>query len=220
MEKTSSSMLNPLKWPIMCSAGVIAILQYIFFSFLAFIPFPDSFNPFNNFLSQLGNYERNPDGAIFYFLAILFSGILTVIFYWGFYSFHSMDKSSTKLKGILIMGIVNGFSIFLSGIFSESVNYPLHVLFSFLIFFTLLPLLIMTNIYILNDQNYKRITSIFGFIVVTIDLIFTVLAIIGGDLFKNAALMEWLSIFTYFVWMLLIIHNVLAFICLMNNLRL
>jgi len=113
------------------------------------------------------------------------------------------------LKVIVILGIANGLSIFMSGVFAESVNYPLHFLFSFLIFFTLLPLLLIINIYIWNYQNYTKITSILGVTVATIDLIFILIVMIGGDLFKNAAIMEWLSLFSYFIWMLLIIYNVL-----------
>lgn len=203
------SKFNPFKWPIMCSVGLLAIFQYIFFSYLAFLAFPESFDPFNNFLSQLGNYERNPNGAIFYFLAIIFSGVLSVIFYRGLYLFYSTEKSSMLLKLILILGIANGLSIFMSGVFAESVNYPLHFLFSFSIFFTLLPLLCMINIYIWNNQNYPKITSILGFIVVIIDLIFILIAMISEELFENAAIMEWLSLFSYFIWMLLIIYQII-----------
>lgn len=209
LEKTSHFILNVFKWPIMCSVGVLAIFQYFFFSFLAFLAFPESFDPFNNFLSQLGNYERNPNGAIFYLLAIIFSGILTIIFYREFYSLNSKQKSTFLLKLIFILGIMNGLSIFMSGIFAESINYPLHFLFSFLIFFTLLPLLLMMNIYIWNNQNYTKISSILGFIVASINLIFIVIAIIGGDLFENAAILEWISLFSYFLWMLVIIYQVI-----------
>jgi hypothetical protein len=209
LEETSKSIFNPFKWPIMCSAGVLAIFQYAFFSFLAFLAFPESFDPVNDFLSKLGNYEKNPDGAIFYFIAIIFSGMLTVVFYWGFYSFYSKEKFASLLKVILFLGIVNGISIFMSGVFAESVNFPLHFLFSFLIFFTLLPLILITNIYIWKSQNYSKITSMLGFIAATIDFIFILIAIFGGDLFNDAAIMEWLSLFSYFIWMLLIIYNVI-----------
>ena len=172
MVETSSSKFFLFKWPILCYVGIIAVFQYIFFSFLAFLVFPESFDPFNNFLSQLGNYDINPDGAIFYFLAIIFSGILTVLFYWGFYSHFSEEKPVLVLKVVLILGVANGFSIFMSGIFAESVNYPLHFIFSFSIFFTLLPLLILINVYLWKTQNYTMFISLLGFTVAVIDFIF------------------------------------------------
>jgi hypothetical protein len=210
MKSTSFSKINIIKWPIMCSVGVIAIIQYIFFSYLAYLAFPDSFDPFNNFLSQLGNYNRNPDGAIYYFLAIIFSGLLTVIFYGGFYQLFSKEKSSNLLKSILILGIANGISIFMSGVFAESVNYTLHFLFSFLIFLTLLPLLLLVNIYIRNNQIFPKIVSNLGSLVILIDLIFIITAVIGGELFENAAIMEWLSLASYFIWMITVIFYVIA----------
>lgn len=202
LSERSISAYNPLTWPLICKAGVLAIIQYIFFSYLAFLQFPESFNPFNNFLSQLGNYSRNPDGAIFYFLAIIFSGILTVIMYGGFYTFYSKKKLNLTLRIILILGITNGIAIFLSGVFAESVNYPLHSLFSFLIFTTLLPLVIIINMFIWDVHDKPIITFGLGWLVIIIDLIFIAIVIIGGDLLDNGAIWEWLSLASYFIWML------------------
>ncbi|MFX1516269.1 MAG: hypothetical protein ACFFC6_08170 [Promethearchaeota archaeon] len=42
-------------------------------------------------------------------------------------------------------------------------------------------------------------------IVIVIDLLFVFLVIIGGELFDNAAIMEWLSLASYFLWMFLLI---------------
>jgi hypothetical protein len=196
---------KPMKWPIICPIGIIAVVQYCFFSFLAFLSFPSRFDPFNNFLSQLGNYDLNPNGAFFYFLAILFSGILTILFYWQFYVFFSTEESNFLLKLILILGILNGISILGSGIFAESVNYPFHFFFSFSIFFTLLPLLGIANIFLWTKTELHKIISLSGIIVIVIDLLFVFLVIIGGELFDNAAIMEWLSLASYFLWMFLLV---------------
>ncbi len=209
MENTSYSIYNPIKWPLICIAGVLAIIQYLIFSYLAFLAFPESFDPFNNYLSQLGNSVRNPEGAIFYFLAIIFSGILTVFFYSGFYYYYSKKKMNRTLQVILILGILNGIAIFLSGVFSESVNNDLHYISSFLIFVTLLPLVILMNIYIWSVQNEPKITIGLGLLIIIIDLIFIAIVIIGGDLFENGAIWEWLSLGSYFIWMLSLISNIL-----------
>ena len=194
------SPLNILRWPLVSLSGFGLIVIYTFFSWLSFLSFPYSFSPTDNFLSQLGNFDLNPSGAIFYFLAIILSGFIGAAFYWGLYSFYKETTHDTMLKIILICGMFNSIAIILSGVFSETINYDIHFLASFSIFLSFFPILLLTNGLLFSHRQFSRWIGIFGFALAVVDFVFLLTAIEGGETFSQAALLEWLSVFGYLVW--------------------
>jgi hypothetical protein len=198
------SLLNVLRWPLVAISSLSLIILYTFFSWLSFLSFPDSFSPTENFLSQLGNFDLNPNGAIFYFLAIISCGFMCIGFYWGLYSFYKGKTHDTVLKIILICGIFNSIAIISSGVFSETVNYEIHFLSSFSIFLSFFPILLLTNGLLFSHCQYSRWIGIFGFVLAGVDFVFLLTALEGGEIFSQAALLEWLSVFGYLVWGVLI----------------
>ncbi len=194
------SSLNIFRWPMVSVSGLGLIIVYTFFSWLSFLSFPYSFSPNSNFLSQLENFELNPNGAIFYFLAIILSGFLGVGFYWGFYTFYKGTAHETLLKIILICGMINSLAIILSGVFSETVNYEIHFLFSFSIFLSFFPILLLTNGLLFSHPQFSRWIGIFGFVLAGVDFVFLLTVLEGGGIFSQASLLEWLSVFGYLAW--------------------
>jgi hypothetical protein len=205
--KFSQTKLNPLKWPLVCLSGLLVIILYCSFTFLSFLFFPHPFTPFDNFLSQLGDSDLNPEGAIFYFMAVISTGLMGLGFYWGLCTWYTQNRENRVLKVSFTLGLLNSLAIIMSGVFSESVNYPIHFLSSFLIFFTFFPILILINGSLLSHPDFNRIISYYGFLVALIDFIFILMALAGGEIFDRAAIMEWLTVFAYFGWVGLIVFN-------------
>jgi hypothetical membrane protein len=56
-------------------SGISGLVLYLVLSTIAFSFYPSSFSPMGNWLSDLGNNLLNPEGAIFYRLAGILSGV-------------------------------------------------------------------------------------------------------------------------------------------------
>ncbi|MEM2118021.1 MAG: hypothetical protein QW386_03255 [Candidatus Bathyarchaeia archaeon] len=67
--------MNPSKWPMSCIAGIAVIVLYCIFTFSSWALFPTPYNPVDNWLSDLGNSNYNPSGAILYNIGCVLTGI-------------------------------------------------------------------------------------------------------------------------------------------------
>jgi len=61
-------------------AGILAVLCYLVFAILAFIRYPLPYSPIRNWLSDLGNVDLNPHGAIYYNIGIISTALLVSVF--------------------------------------------------------------------------------------------------------------------------------------------
>ncbi len=190
------------KWPLIRIAGYAANVLYCTFTAISISLFPAPYSPLNNFLSQLGNSNLNPMGAIFYNLAAILTGLAGILFYIGLYQWYFKKTGSKLLQVALVVGFINALAIIMIGIFSESVNYTQHVFWSFLIFITFVPILIIVNKVLLTIPEHNRAISYYGFIVALIDIILlvAVTSMFMGYGIGIGAIMEWLSVFSYLGW--------------------
>ena len=96
-----------------------------------------------------------------------------------------------------------------SGVFSESVNFNLHVISSFLIFLTFVPILITVNGARLTIREHNRAISYYGYAVTAIDaiLLIAVTSMFMGYGTGIGPPMEWLAVFTYLGWVGILAHN-------------
>jgi hypothetical protein len=204
--------MNLKKIPNFCLIGLSGIFVYCFCCFIAILLFPYNFDPFQIFLSELGNQSRNPNGATFYLLGMVTAGLLSLIFYWGFYSYLIKDKTTIIFKIILALGLLNSLSVLLTGVFAESINMEmnqLHFIFSVCIFATLFPLLLIVSLSLFFHPEYPNYITVWGFIAFIIDAVFLLTVIIGGEMFENAAILDFLAVFSYFFWIFLIIFSII-----------
>ena len=205
---TLSKIETVKKWPLSTIAGFAVIVLYCTFTFISISLFPVPVNPVRNFLSQLGNANLNPDGAIFYCLAVILAGLAAIPFYVGLYQWVTRIKKNNLMKVALAVGVVNGISIIMIGIFSESVHFTLHVFWSFLIFITFVPILLIVNTILLGYPEHNKLISYYGLIVAVIDIILLAAVTIGG--FEEGgigSIMEWAAVFSYLIWVGLMAYN-------------
>ncbi len=209
---TVLTTMNLKRIPIFCLIGLLGIFVYCFCCFIAILLLPYNFDPFQIFLSELGNQSRNPNGATFYLLGMVTAGLLSLIFYWGFYLYLIKDKTTTIFKIILTLGLLNSLSVSLTGIFAESINSEmnqLHIIFSVCIFTTLFPLLLIVSLSLFFHPEYPNYITVWGVIALIIDTVFLLTLIIGGEIFEKAAILDFLAVFSYFFWIFLIIISVI-----------
>lgn len=193
-------ILNPLKWPKTSIIGLVGITTYCIFTLVSYSLFPSNFDPINYNLSSLGDFYDNPNGAIFYNVGMVLTGLASIIFYIGLYKWFVNRKKSNFDVVALVAGIINAFAIMMAGIFSETTEtYFQHVFWSILIFISFFLVLILVNISILTRPNFTNIVAYYGFGVSLVDLFFLVLLIFTG-VDANFPLFEWLAVFSYISW--------------------
>ncbi|MFX1507141.1 MAG: DUF998 domain-containing protein, partial [Promethearchaeota archaeon] len=172
---------NPLKWPKTSIIGLAGIITYCMFTLFSFSFFPSNFNPISNNISELGDFYDNPNGAIFYNIGMVLTGLASILFYLGLYKWFLIRKKSNLHVAALGAGLINALAITMAGIFSETKEtYSQHVFWSILIFVSFFPVLILVNASVLTQPDFSNLIAYYGFGVSLIDLFFLVFLIITG----------------------------------------
>ena len=124
MKKIPASATN-------AAAGFLAVSLYLVAALIARLVYPTPFGPLDNWLSDLGNHDLNPAGALFYRLGGMLGGSLLLAFFltldgrsWG-------EQRAVRTLSILvrIFGAMASASFIMTGVFSEDMM-PMHSWFS------------------------------------------------------------------------------------------
>jgi hypothetical membrane protein len=111
--------------------SLAAIVGYLTCALLAFSRYPLPYSPLSNWLSDLGNGEVNPGGALFYNIGIVTTGVLLLLFFLGL-SQWKMRKN--RIQNIMLFvtqgfGILGALAMVMTGLYP--INYfALHSFFS------------------------------------------------------------------------------------------
>lgn len=191
--------MNVLKWPISCWAGIAVIVFYCVFTFTSLALYPSAYSPVDNWLSDLGNSNGNPSGAIFYNVGCVLTGIALFPFFIGFYKWFTKEKwRKILLIATQIVGVLAAFSLIMIGVFSE--DFPeQHVFWSQSFFLLNLIVLIIVGVSLYTHPNYIRAIAYYGFVVAAINLLFV--------LVYNNPLFEWFTVFTALGYVGLLVYN-------------
>ena len=193
---------NLSRWFYLTIIIIGGSLIYCILTAVSWSMFLGPFGPPDNYLSQLGNSSLNPEGAIYYNVALLIAGPVVILFFIGVYVSYSSEISNTGFKVILIAaliaGIVNGITILMSDIYSE--DYPdEHFFWGLLIFLTLVPVLFLTNISLWEHKWFSKPVGFYGLILGTFDMMFVLYVVSIGAL-SSGAILEWVSVFGFILW--------------------
>ena len=121
-------------------SGMFAIVCYLVFAFLAFSRYPLPYSPVSNWLSDLGNANLNPSGALFYNIGIVVIGGALLMFFLGL-SQWKMEKN--RIQNLMLF-ITQGFGILGSLALLMSGLYPMNFLALHSFFSTCLYILLGT----------------------------------------------------------------------------
>jgi hypothetical membrane protein len=111
--------------------GLFAIVCYLAFALLAFSRYPLPYSPMSNWLSDLGNANVNPSGALFYNIGIVATGVLLLLFFLGL-SQWKMGKN--RIQNLMLfltqgLGLLGALALIMSGLYPINF-FALHSFFS------------------------------------------------------------------------------------------
>ncbi len=100
-----------------------ALLCYLSLALLAYLNYPGPFSPGANWLSDLGDANQNPQGALFYNLGILLTGLLILAFFLGL-SQWKMENRKVQNRMVQVtqaFGVLGSIALVMSAVYPISV---------------------------------------------------------------------------------------------------
>ena len=190
-----------MKWQISSISGVLVIVLYCVFTFSSWALYPTMYSPVTNWLSDLGNSNYNPKGAILYNLGCILTGIALFPFFIGLYKWYSEERRfRTRLLAVQTIGCLAAFSLIMIGVFSENAGW-LHDMWSDVFFVLNLIVLVLIGVFLYPHPRYIKAISYYAFIVAAINLAFLVL--------PSTPLLEWFTVFTALGYVGLLSYNMI-----------
>jgi hypothetical membrane protein len=169
-------------------AGILVILFYCAFTFTSIVLFPRPVSPMSDWLSDLGNSSYNPQGAIFYNVGCVLTGLALFPFFAGFYYWYTDEKWRKSLIMITqAVGFIAAFALMMIGVFSEDAG-AIHHLWSLVFFVFNLLVFILANVSLMTHRKFIRPIGYYGLIVAVINLLLVGLA--------YTSILEWFTVFT------------------------
>jgi hypothetical membrane protein len=180
-------------------AAISNIIVFIILILIAISFFPiglpkfSPYNPLYNWLSDLGNYVYNPQGAIFFNIMLIINGILSILFFSGITTLSSLVGGRTvSLQTAQYIGYFSSVALIFVGLFTEnSGNY--HYIFSVMFFVSMFIVMVILSLIIVDRPIFLVIIPIItlGAFVINLILVFT-----------HGPLYEWLLTISYLIFML------------------
>lgn len=190
-----------LAWRTGRAAGIVAVLAFLVSVLAARSFYPGPYSPFTNWISDLGNPERNPEGAKFLNAGFIITGIAFFPFCLGLYRWHAHGKGrSAVFVLVALAGFYAALSMVMIGVFPE--NYATsHWFWAVSLFGSLGFFLLLSAFHLLvcraKDPAIRRIAYC-GFAAFLIDAMF-------GLVFYDRVF-EWAAALASFAYVSLLVY--------------
>jgi hypothetical protein len=168
-------------------SGITGLALYLVLSAVAFSFYPSSFDPMNNWLSDLGNNLLNPGGAIFYRLAGILSGTALLVFFLTLAYWTKGQRKGIRVLFLLVrvLGLIASLSFIMTGIFSEDMM-PMHSWFSITLYISFGTAIALTGITVSFSKILPRWFVAFCFLVWAVDIV--------SGIFGQTMWLEWVVV--------------------------
>jgi hypothetical protein len=197
LKKVVATLPIPRKYPISFVAGIGAIIIFWIFASISIALFPGIYNPFVNWMSDLGNSNLNPDGSVYFNIGIIITGIFLFPFFIGLYEWY-IGGTRNKILTILTQfaGFCAAFSMIMLGIYPE--DTPETHIFWAVSLFTLTILTFILPSIALYKYKFTRSIAKFGLSSTVLNLILWLFIF---------PILEWITILMSFSFIAIIVHS-------------
>ncbi len=178
-------------------ASILIVLCYLTFAILAYVQFPLPYSPIKNWLSDLGNVELNPHGAILYNIGIISTAVLLVLFFLGLLVW-IMQKN--KIQNIMLFltlgfGILGSICMILSAVFPIN-YYKTHAFWSTSLYVMLSTAFIFSVAAFRYHQKFPRWLLVLGLL--------TAVSVILSIFMMNVYVLEWITVLLFLAYVCLV----------------
>lgn len=120
------------------ASSLFAVVCYLACALLAYAHYPLPYSPQKNWLSDLGNPDLNPSGALFYNIGIVATAAVLPLFFLGLSRWKMANNQGQRLMLFITQGfgILGALAMLLSGLYPISF-LALHSFFSMCLFILL-----------------------------------------------------------------------------------
>lgn len=119
--------------PLLKYAGAAAAAVYVIFTFVSHL-FNTAINPLVNWLSDYGNPNLNPSGALFYNLGCILTASLLVLFYTGISQWYRRGAAPRKFMFSYLFARISGYvasaCLIVASVFPLGTNTGVHSFFA------------------------------------------------------------------------------------------
>ena len=181
--------------------GFMATAAYLICATVAFFHYPLAYNPFSNWLSDLGNPIINPGGAFSYNLGCVLTGLCLIFFSLGLEIWN--DGSKNRLIHLRITqttGIISSLSLIISAFFPLGAQTLIHMISGKSHIFFLGFFLTFSATILLRDLETPKWVAYFGFMVALVNFIY-------GAFLHAVFIAEWAAIGLFIIYVLMISGN-------------
>lgn len=197
--------------------GIIAFIIFMVFTFTSVALYPTHYTLLYDWLSNLGNINFNPLGAVFFNWGCIIAGLILIPFFIWLYEWKPVQKWSKVLLLIgIILGIFASISLIGVGVFPE--NYiKQHIMAATGVFGSLFIIIILLSISLFKHPKFMHSVAYWGIVSVLIDISFK--AIVTLPQYKDALAdfsptvplpgLEWAAVFSSLIYVFLISVNML-----------
>jgi hypothetical membrane protein len=178
-------------------AGNLAVLCYLLFTLLAYSRYPLPYTPVWNWLSDLGNANLNPNGAIFYNIGIISTALLLILFFLGLSEWKIENKrvQVIMLRLAQVFGILGSLSMMMSAIF------PINLLDIHSFWSATLYIMLSTGfVFLAAAMRYHKSVSIWLIILG----FSTAPSVILMSIYKNVYVLEWITLLLFLSYVSLV----------------
>ena len=177
--------------------AILAILGYLVFALLAFSRYPLPYSPTTNWLSDLGNPNLNPQGAIFYNIGIISTSLFLILFFLGL-SVWKIEGNKVQLIMLRLtqaFGILGAFCMMMSGIYPINL-YEIHSFWSTSLYILLSTGFVFSAAMLRYHQRVPRWLLILG--------VSTAVTVILTSFFPTVYVLEWVTVLLFLLYVILV----------------
>ncbi len=205
------------KQPLSVITGTFVIFFFCFLVVVSVALYPGQYNPLHSWLSNLGNVYLNPQGAFFFNLSCIITGIILIPFFIGLYVWRDIriwNKISLYLGQFF--GITSAIALVMIGFFPET-DMSAHIFYASIFFVTILVGLFFINFALFDNPKFIKAIGYYGFLVITVDIIFLIilgwdndiLTIINSTTFVPG--LEWATVLLSIGWVGFMAYNMIDY---------
>jgi hypothetical membrane protein len=176
--------------------GMGAIVLYVVCSMVAWWVYPHSFSPLRNWLSDLGDRSRNPEGAPFYDVGCIVTAGALLLFMVGLRRWGSGHPRRRALVAAQLAGLASVVFLAMLGVYSQD-RLREHMIYSnwFFVCFSIFVTLLSTALF--TQLHFKRSVAVLGFAVVLVSLAY-------HSVFPLSRPLEWITEFGFLLYVALV----------------